>query len=676
MLQTNLKPTSSRAALAALWLLPLLALLSAGRAPTAAAARPADPAAPFAPTLLWQRCPSDPNYCETGWYASPVVADINHDGTADVIWGGYTLMVVNGATGAIEWNRPYTNNRLWPSIAVADLLGNGQLEVITGQMGGYVSVYDSAGNFLPGWPKQPNNNEIRSLAVANLDGGGDHQQEIIVATTNGPNNTGGQHWWVYEPNGALRPGWPRLQGGDLGYAAGAYNENIGVADLNGDGQAEIIGPSDVHYITAYHNDGSQITVNAMFTGRQFWSQVGVHVLQSVDLIGYANCGVEHRPNFANSAPVLSDLLGNGTVQVVVVGNVYNCGTNPYTDLYEMPFIFNADRSRWASGGFNWTNIPVPDGAAAPLSEDYGVIENSLPNPVTADLDGDGNKEILYASYDGRVHAYWLDKTEHGHWPFVLSSAASPYLEFASEPVVADLNGDGQAEVIFASWTQHGSNAAGKLYIVSWDGTLLNSIDLPRDPGSDYGGSLAAPTLAHLDSDPNLDVVVGTVDRGLVAYRLAGTANATLLWPTGRANPGRTGASLSGNLTASTKTVTPILAQPGGALTFTVRLVNPGLPLPLARLTDTLPANATLLTGTLTASSGSLAAAAGRLTWHGPVSATSPITITYVMTTSASLVQPTAVLNTAQIDDGLGRVLLRQALAFVNGLQVFLPLLRH
>ena len=55
--------------------------------------------------------------------------------------------------------------------------------------------------------------------------------------------------------------------------------------------------------------------------------------------------------------------------------------------------------------------------AAPLSEDYNVIENNVPNPVVVDLDGDGQKEILYPSYDGRVHAYWLDKTEHGSWPF-------------------------------------------------------------------------------------------------------------------------------------------------------------------------------------------------------------------------------------------------------------------
>ena len=44
-------------------------------------------------------------------------------------------------------------------------------------------------------------------------------KEIIAATTNGPNNTGGQHWWVYEPNGTVRPGWPRLVAGHLSWGA-------------------------------------------------------------------------------------------------------------------------------------------------------------------------------------------------------------------------------------------------------------------------------------------------------------------------------------------------------------------------------------------------------------------------------------------------------------------------
>jgi len=60
-------------------------------------------------------------------------------------------------------------------------------------------------------------------------------------------------------------------------------------------------------------------------------------------------------------------------------------------------------------------------------------------------DGDGRQGLLYASYDGRVHAFWLDRTEHGNRPYAAYSGG-PY-RFASEPVVADLDADGLAEVI-------------------------------------------------------------------------------------------------------------------------------------------------------------------------------------------------------------------------------------
>src|SRR5688572_2425915 len=93
-------------ALVALWVVVVLSLLAAGPA-----APPARPAALFALTQQWQRCPNVPHWCETGWYASPAVADIDNDGQVEVIWGGYTLIAVNGATGAIEWNRPQSNNR-------------------------------------------------------------------------------------------------------------------------------------------------------------------------------------------------------------------------------------------------------------------------------------------------------------------------------------------------------------------------------------------------------------------------------------------------------------------------------------------------------------------------------------------------------------------------------------
>lgn len=395
------------------------------------------------PQLKWQNGGCFDNNCATGWYSSPAVADLNKDGKTEVIGAAYSLFILDGKTGVISSTLGTTENRIWPDVVVADLNHDGQLEIVTADGGGVISVYHSNGTLM--WSKPvPTVREVRSLAVSDLDGDGN--LEIIAAST-----AGSSQWMVYRWDGSsYSPNWPQLNS-SAGNAAGCYNENIAAGDLNGDGRAEIIGPNDTHYIDAFNDNGTQVQANSIFGANKYWSQVGVNVDQAADLRGYTICGVENRPNFANSAPILADLLGNGTLQVVVVGNVYNC-VEPYTDLYQMPFIFNANRTRWQAGGYDWTVIPSPDSKAAPLSEDYNKIENAVPNPVAADLDGDGHLEILYPSYDGRMHAYWLDKTEHGNWPYSVYQKSDGFITFASEPVVADLNGDGKAEVIFTSWT--------------------------------------------------------------------------------------------------------------------------------------------------------------------------------------------------------------------------------
>ena len=52
---------------------------------------------------------------------------------------------------------------------------------------------------------------------------------------------------------------------------------------------------------------------------------------------------------------------------------------------------------------------------------------------------------------------------------------------------------------------------------------------------DWNGALAAPTLANIDADGDLEVVLNTAHSGFVAYDLPGTGNARVLWSTGRGN---------------------------------------------------------------------------------------------------------------------------------------------
>jgi hypothetical protein len=494
-------------------------------------------AAVAAPTLKWQRGGCFSSWCQTGWYSSPAVADLDGDGRPEVIWGSYDVVALNGEDGTLQW-RAANSSRVWPGIAVADLTGDGSLEVIVGRGGDQLTVYSNTGTVL--WSKNPFGlGEVRSLAVEDLDGDG--VKEVIVGRA-GSGAT--RQVNVFEASGAQRSGFPARRDGEQGYGWGMYNNNIAVADLDGDGSREIIAPTDTHYITALDRGGNQLAANPRYGAGKTWARVGVHVDDAVDLIGYADCGTEHRPNFANSAPAIADVNGDGALEVIVVGDVYNCGVgDPAGDLYNLPWIFKPDRSRWSGSGYDWTAIPAPASGSGPLTQDYSVIENAVMNVVAADLDGDGLQEILYPSYDGRLHAYWLDKTQHGAWPFDVPGEG---IRFVSEPAVVDLDGDGKAEVIVASWPQKGGGRVGQLHILDWQGNQLHAVNLPAPVGSaTWNGGLGAPTVANIDLDADMEIVVGTSASGVVAYDLPGTAAARCHWCTGRGNFARTG--LASNL---------------------------------------------------------------------------------------------------------------------------------
>ncbi len=500
------------------------------------------------PVLKWKfgGCNATGTACQLGWYSSPAVADLDGNGTQEVVAGLYSVFVLDGATGNTLWKMPAgydrsnpaaaDKGRTWADVVVTDLNNDGVPEMVVAQGGGWVSVFDNNGYFKPGWPVQPTTSELRGLAVYDLDGDG--QKEIIVTAAIGSRT----NTWVYEPNGTLRPGWPQMTG-SVGYAYGVYADNPAAGDPVS-GHARVVVPSDISYVAAYRDDGTQIDANAVY-GTKKWAEISAWIDPATEKLGYGSCdgtpAQSYRGSFTTSPAVIADVNHDGARETVVAGNVNDCSSS--LDQYVAPYLLNEDRSRFVSGPWDWSSLPASTGA--PLSEDYNVIENAIWAPVVADLDGDGVDEILYPSYDGRLHAFWLDKTEHGAWPYSVYSPSEGKFRFASPPVVADLDADGQAEVIFTSWVQKGTNLVGRLHIVDSLGHLLQQVDLPSVAnGATWNGALGSPTLANIDSDPDLELVVVTANTGVVAYDLPGTANARVLWSTGRWNNQRSGSCIA------------------------------------------------------------------------------------------------------------------------------------
>lgn len=210
---------------------PLLTLIATSM--IAGAAITDCPAALSTPVLKWSRGGCYASWCETGWYSSPALVDVNHDGIQDVVASAYSLVALNGPNGRLIWRAGGTANRTWPGVVVADIDRNGSKEIVTAQSGGYLKVYSLAGTLL--WQRQPVTNELRGLLAADIDGNNSSLELVVTAARGSAVNT-----WVYNSNGTLRSGWPQLSSGN-GYAWGVYNANAAAGNLDGsDARLELV----------------------------------------------------------------------------------------------------------------------------------------------------------------------------------------------------------------------------------------------------------------------------------------------------------------------------------------------------------------------------------------------------------------------------------------------------
>ena len=519
-------------------------------------------------------------WCEDAYHGSPVVCDVDQDGTLEIIAASYTVSCLDAATGSLKWRFPVGSDRnattngtdlslrTWPSIYVGDIDGDGRKEIVAGHGSsilhqGKLAVYDENGYFKPGWP-QALPDEVYSIEVADLDNDGTMEIAAGIGVADG------QSVYVYEHDGSLRPGWPQLDAAhdgnktlvlpesdprapSLGYSYGIFNDNLAIGDIDGDGVKEIVAPADMGQICAYKPDGSQVrTSMTMDYGKNFgvtepvvWGRVGAFSNadyeskvynggfgRQSDLMGnqltLSSLPMYERltAHFTLSKAVIADLDGNGRNEVVVVGDVHDradeAAANAGADLphlYNELFIFNGDRTRFNSA---WSAEPtVKEPPLCPLTNsDWEIMDRCMPDPVCADLDGDGKLEILYPDYAGKLNCYSLDHTQPGSWPINVYDGST--MEYAGAPAVHDLNGDGVPEVIFTTYTQKQGTKRGSLYIADNKGNILQKVELPAatDTANTVpNGCMSTPVIADVDGDGKVEIVLHTHLSGVTVYDL-------------------------------------------------------------------------------------------------------------------------------------------------------------
>ena len=104
------------------------------------------------------------------WLSSPSVADLDGDGTMEIVAPRSDLLVVWHVDGTVAW-RATLPGRIWASPVVADLVpASPGLEVAVAARG-VIVMYDAHGSVLPGFPFTWRD-EMRSLAAGDIDGDG------------------------------------------------------------------------------------------------------------------------------------------------------------------------------------------------------------------------------------------------------------------------------------------------------------------------------------------------------------------------------------------------------------------------------------------------------------------------------------------------------------------------
>lgn len=286
---------------------------------------------------------------------------------------------------------------------------------------------------------------------------------------------------------AQLPGWPKLVGGNQTFAP---QRGVVFADLDGDGLTEIILSSTDRFIYAWDGLGNAMPgfpVGVVQTPQYAPSVADLEGDGDLEIVqftrGLTSGGrfyvIDHTgavvPGFPKSvgnnnlagSPTLYDLDDDGVLEILVPERDY-----PIGHLH----VFEPDGTEWGSG---W-----------PVDLDH-VPTGS---PAVADVDGNGSPEIFYLSYDS-VFAFDTNGTPLPGWPVTIGGGTH---HSYTSPALADLDQDGDLEIVLGA-----HQGASGYYAFHHDGTPLTG--WPRTVGT---WTYAAPTIVDIEGDGDLEVIGG------------------------------------------------------------------------------------------------------------------------------------------------------------------------
>lgn len=283
-----------------------------------------------------------------------------------------------------------------------------------------------------------------SLAVGDIDGDG--ELEIVLVA---------DEVYVWNPDGS-----ELLDGDNNAQTTGPLTDLAGVVEF---------GPSGVTLADLDGIDGLEIIVSELSPNHQLHA----YNADGTMLPGWP---LVMQSSWNWAAPSVGDVDGDGDLEIVV------------NDLGGRTFVWHHDGTELLDGD----NDPATIGVFLDRPDGWGYS-----SPAIHDLDGDGACEMIWGTRvwtgDNALLAYSADGTQVRGFPFELG-----YANVLCSPAIADLDWDGEDEIIFFT-THH------DLYVLRSDGTLYPGFPTHYDSVTDdsFGPS---PGVGNFDGDVDLEIV--------------------------------------------------------------------------------------------------------------------------------------------------------------------------
>jgi hypothetical protein len=482
-----------------------------------------------------------PRRLGTSGESSPVLADLDGDRAQDVVLGTSdgVMRVYSGRTGRTlrGWpRRMRTTPAAAPAArrigamragflatpAVGDVAGGRAPEVVAAGLDGRLYAWTARGRLLRGFPfrirlhRPADRGRLdaaiyASPALADLDRDG--KLDAVFGAAD-------QRIYAVKGNGKPVPGWPVLaRDDDAGGDVAKILSSPAIGDLDGDNSPDVVEGTAETYGSSPDQSGRVYAFDARGKRLPGWP-VGPPGL-AVNSIPLAGQGVPDSPS-------LADVDGDGRDEVAVAA------FTGQTELYA------GDGTRLGGAGGQTRFQFEGHGAASPAGAPSALALAA--NMAFGRLTAGGPLRLFGGQVDSRLalaQSSPSTKVEFEHLLAGWDAASGAWLDAWPQPIegwqiptapaIADVDGDGAAEVLAGS-------SGDVLHAFRADGSEPSG--WPKDTA---GWLLASPSVGDIDGDGLLEVVAVTRDGWLFAWDTPARATAAgRQWPSFRHDLRNTG----------------------------------------------------------------------------------------------------------------------------------------